>query len=98
MLTGSLVAIATPMQPGGALDLAAYRKLIDFPSAHGASAIVAVGTTGESPTVDFDEHRLLLKTARFSARGDARRSRPSAIHRSCRRRRWRSHRERWGSR
>jgi len=63
MLTGSLVAIATPMQPGGALDLAAYRKLIDFHIANGTSAIVAVGTTGESPTVDFDEHRLLLKTA-----------------------------------
>ena len=63
MLTGSLVAIATPMQPGGALDLAAYRKLIDFQIANGTSAIVAVGTTGESPTVDFDEHCLLLKTA-----------------------------------
>src|SRR2546423_15723658 len=63
MLTGSLVAIATPMQPGGALDLAAYRKLIDFHIANGTSAIVAVGTTGESPTVDVDEHRLLLKTA-----------------------------------
>ena len=63
MFTGSLVAIATPMQPGGALDLAAYRKLIDFHVANGTSAIVAVGTTGESPTVDFDEHCLLLKTA-----------------------------------
>ena len=63
MLTGSLVAIATPMQPGGALDLPAYRKLIDFHVANGTSAIVAVGTTGESPTVDFDEHCLLLKTA-----------------------------------
>src|SRR5207247_1548086 len=63
MLTGSLVAIATPMQPGGALDLAAYRKLIDFHIANGTSAIVAVGTTGESPTVDVDEHCLLLKTA-----------------------------------
>jgi 4-hydroxy-tetrahydrodipicolinate synthase len=63
MFTGSLVAIATPMQPGGALDFAAYRKLIDFHVANGTSAIVAVGTTGESPTVDFDEHCLLLKTA-----------------------------------
>jgi len=63
MLTGSLVAIATPMQPGGALDLAAYRKLIDFHVANGTAAIVAVGTTGESPTVDFDEHCLLLKAA-----------------------------------
>jgi 4-hydroxy-tetrahydrodipicolinate synthase len=63
MPTGSLVAIATPMQPGGALDLTAYRKLIDFHIANGTSAIIAVGTTGESPTVDFDEHCLLIKTA-----------------------------------
>jgi 4-hydroxy-tetrahydrodipicolinate synthase len=69
MLTGSLVAIATPMQPGGALDLAAYRKLIDFHVANGTSAIVAVGTTGESPTVDFDEHCLLIKTAVEHAAG-----------------------------
>ena len=52
MLTGSLVAIATPMQEGGALDLPALRKLIDFHVANGTSGIVIVGTTGESPTVD----------------------------------------------
>jgi 4-hydroxy-tetrahydrodipicolinate synthase len=69
MLTGSLVALATPMQPGGALDLAAYRKLIDFHVANGTVAIVAVGTTGESPTVDFDEHCLLIKTAVQHAAG-----------------------------
>ena len=69
MLTGSLVAIATPMQPGGALDLAAYRKLIDFHVANGTAAIVAVGTTGESPTVDFDEHCLLIRTAVEHAAG-----------------------------
>ncbi|MEP7328697.1 MAG: 4-hydroxy-tetrahydrodipicolinate synthase [Betaproteobacteria bacterium] len=63
MLTGSLVAIATPMQPGGELDLAALRELIDFHVANGTAGIVIVGTTGESPTVDFDEHCLLIKTA-----------------------------------
>ena len=63
MLTGSLVAIATPMQPGGALDLHALRALIDWQIAEGTSAIVVVGTTGESPTVDVDEHRLLIRTA-----------------------------------
>jgi 4-hydroxy-tetrahydrodipicolinate synthase len=63
MLIGSLVAIATPMQPGGALDLPALRKLIDFHVANGTAGIVIVGTTGESPTVDFDEHCLLIKTA-----------------------------------
>jgi 4-hydroxy-tetrahydrodipicolinate synthase len=69
MLTGSLVAIATPMQEGGALDLQALRKLIDFHVANGTSAIVIVGTTGESPTVDADEHCLLIKTAVDHAAG-----------------------------
>ena len=63
MLSGSLVAIATPMQADGALDLPALRKLIDFHIASGTSGIVIVGTTGESPTVDFEEHCLLIKTA-----------------------------------
>jgi len=62
MLTGSLVAIATPMQEGGALDLPALRKLIDFHIASGTAGIVIVGTTGESPTVTVDEHCLLIKT------------------------------------
>ena len=69
MLTGSLVAIATPMEEGGALDLPALRKLIDFHMANGTAGIVIVGTTGESPTVDFDEHRLLIKTAVDHAAG-----------------------------
>jgi 4-hydroxy-tetrahydrodipicolinate synthase len=69
MLTGSLVAIATPMQEGGALDLPALRKLIDFHIANGTSGIVVVGTTGESPTVNVDEHCLLIKTAVDHAAG-----------------------------
>jgi 4-hydroxy-tetrahydrodipicolinate synthase len=69
MLSGSLVAIATPMQPGGALDLTGLRKLIDFHVANGTAGIVIVGTTGESPTVDFDEHCLLIKTAVEHAKG-----------------------------
>ncbi len=69
MLTGSIVAIATPMQDGGALDLPALGKLIDFHVANGTAGIVVVGTTGESPTVDFDEHCLLIKTAVDRARG-----------------------------
>ena len=69
MLTGSLVAIVTPMQEGGALDLPAFRRLIDFHVASGTAGIVVVGTTGESPTVDFDEHCLLIKTAVDHAAG-----------------------------
>jgi len=69
MLTGSLVAIATPMGKGGSLDLPVLGKLIDFHVANGTAGIVAVGTTGESPTVDFDEHCLLIKAAVQYARG-----------------------------
>src|SRR4249920_3908534 len=69
MLTGSLVAIATPMRTGGALDLPALGKLIDFHIENGTAGIVVVGTTGESPTVDVDEHCLLIKSAVEFARG-----------------------------
>jgi 4-hydroxy-tetrahydrodipicolinate synthase len=63
MLQGSLVAIATPMHEDGGLDIQALRSLIDFHVQEGTDGIVIVGTTGESPTVDFDEHCLLIKTA-----------------------------------
>jgi 4-hydroxy-tetrahydrodipicolinate synthase len=63
MLSGSLVAIVTPMHEDGSLDLNAFRKLIDWHVKEGTDGIVVVGTTGESPTVDFDEHHLLIKTA-----------------------------------
>jgi 4-hydroxy-tetrahydrodipicolinate synthase len=68
-LTGSIVAIVTPMQADGALDLAALASLVEFHIANGTSGIVIVGTTGESPTVDFDEHCLLIKTAVEAVRG-----------------------------
>ena len=63
MLTGSLVAIATPMASDGSLDIDGFRRLIAFHLAQGTNGIVAVGTTGESPTVSFDEHCLLIQTA-----------------------------------
>ena len=69
MITGSLVAIATPMQDDGRLDLASFRSLIDFHIKEGTDAIVVVGTTGESPTVDFDEHKELIKVAVEHAAG-----------------------------
>lgn len=62
MLQGSMVAIVTPMFDDGRLDLAALRKLIDWHIDAGTDGIVIVGTTGESPTVDFDEHCLLIET------------------------------------
>src|SRR3954466_13462203 len=63
MISGSIVAIITPMQDDGSLDLARFRSLIDYHIAEGTDGIVVVGTTGESPTVDFDEHKQLIKVA-----------------------------------
>jgi 4-hydroxy-tetrahydrodipicolinate synthase len=68
-LQGSLVAIVTPMLEDGALDFGAFRHLIDWHISEGTAGIVVVGTTGESPTVDFDEHHLLIKTAVHHAAG-----------------------------
>jgi len=69
MLTGSIVAIVTPMHEDGALDLETFRSLIDWHIAEGTDGIVVVGTTGESPTVDFDEHGQLIKAAVEHAKG-----------------------------
>jgi len=66
---GSLVAIVTPMSEDGALDLDALRRLIDWHLAEGTDGICIVGTTGESPTVSFDEHCLLIRTAVEQAAG-----------------------------
>jgi 4-hydroxy-tetrahydrodipicolinate synthase len=62
MLKGSLVAIVTPMHEDGSLDLERLRALVDFHVKEGTDGIVVVGTTGESPTVDVEEHGLLIKT------------------------------------
>lgn len=69
MIKGSLVAIVSPMHDDGSLDLDAYRRLIDWHIAEGTNAIVAVGTTGESPTVDPEEHGELIRVAVETARG-----------------------------
>ncbi|WVH09555.1 MAG: 4-hydroxy-tetrahydrodipicolinate synthase [Fluviibacter phosphoraccumulans EoVTN8] len=63
MITGSIVAIVTPMQEDGSLDLEAFRNLVDFHIREKTDAIVVVGTTGESPTVDVDEHCQLIEIA-----------------------------------
>ncbi|MDR9432983.1 MAG: 4-hydroxy-tetrahydrodipicolinate synthase [Spiribacter sp.] len=56
MFQGSMVAMATPMQKDGALDEAGLERLVAFHIEHGTDAIVAVGTTGESATLDHQEH------------------------------------------
>ncbi|MDH2918216.1 MAG: 4-hydroxy-tetrahydrodipicolinate synthase [Sideroxydans sp.] len=63
MIKGSIVAIVTPMLADGSLDLPSFCALIDFHIEQGTDAIVVVGTTGESPTVDLAEHELLIATA-----------------------------------
>ncbi len=69
MITGSIVAIITPMHEDGSLDLAAFRNLIDFHINEGSDGIVVVGTTGESPTVNVDEHCTLIRCAVEHAAG-----------------------------
>ena len=69
MITGSLVAIVTPMHEDGRLDMARFRELIDWHVAEGTDGIVVVGTTGESPTVGFDEHKELIRVAVDHAKG-----------------------------
>jgi 4-hydroxy-tetrahydrodipicolinate synthase len=69
MITGSLVAIVTPMHEDGRLDLARFQQLIDWHVSEGTDGIVVVGTTGESPTVNFDEHKELIRIAVQHSKG-----------------------------
>jgi 4-hydroxy-tetrahydrodipicolinate synthase len=69
MIKGSIVAIVSPMRDDGALDYEAYRRLIEWHVAEGTNAIVAVGTTGESPTVDPEEHGELIRVAVEAVKG-----------------------------
>lgn len=68
-IRGSLVAIVTPMHEDGSLDLSGLRKLVDWHIAEGTDGIVIVGTTGESPTVGFDEHCELIRITVEQAAG-----------------------------
>ncbi|MFQ5937720.1 MAG: 4-hydroxy-tetrahydrodipicolinate synthase [Acidiferrobacterales bacterium] len=61
MFQGSMVALVTPMRGDGSLDIPALHRLIDFHIDNGTNAIIAVGTTGESATVNVDEHCEILR-------------------------------------
>jgi 4-hydroxy-tetrahydrodipicolinate synthase len=63
MITGSIVAIVTPMHEDGSLDLPTLCKLLDWHIAEQTDAVVIVGTTGESPTVSVEEHCALIELA-----------------------------------
>ena len=60
-LKGSLVALVTPMEEGGEVDYESLEKLIDWHINQGTNGIVSVGTTGESATLDVDEHLQVIK-------------------------------------
>lgn len=59
-LQGTMTALVTPFDPQGALDEPALRALIDFQVESGVSALVPCGTTGESPTLNYDEHNRVI--------------------------------------
>lgn len=68
MFHGSMVALVTPMQADGALDPESLRRLVEFHIEQGSDAIVAVGTTGESATLDEEEHcRVIRQVVDFAA-------------------------------
>jgi 4-hydroxy-tetrahydrodipicolinate synthase len=69
MITGSMVALVTPMTAQGAIDWPALADLVEWHIAEGTSAIVAVGTTGESATLDVAEHCEVIKRIVAQCRG-----------------------------
>ncbi len=69
MFHGSMVALVTPMHPDGALDWEALERLIEFHVQEGTDALVVVGTTGESATLDAAEHCRVIREAVRLARG-----------------------------
>jgi 4-hydroxy-tetrahydrodipicolinate synthase len=62
-ITGSIVALVTPMHEDGSIDFAALRRLIDWQIEEGTQCIGVVGTTGESPTVTVEEHCEIIRVA-----------------------------------
>jgi 4-hydroxy-tetrahydrodipicolinate synthase len=62
-ITGSIVALVTPMYPDGSIDYASLRKLIDWHIQEGTDCIGVVGTTGESPTVTVEEHCEIIRVS-----------------------------------
>ena len=68
-ITGSIVALVTPMHEDGSVDYPALRKLIDWHIAEGTDCIGVVGTTGESPTVNVEEHCEIIRVSVEQAKG-----------------------------
>ena len=68
-ITGSIVALATPMHEDGSVDYPTLRKLIDWHISEGTDCIGVVGTTGESPTVSVQEHQEIIRVSVEQANG-----------------------------
>jgi 4-hydroxy-tetrahydrodipicolinate synthase len=68
-ITGSIVALVTPMHEDGSVDYDTLRSLMDWHIAEGTDCIGVVGTTGESPTVSVEEHCEIIRVAVEHARG-----------------------------
>ena len=69
MFQGSIVALVTPMNSDGSIDIGKFKNLLDFHIENKTDGVVVLGTTGECPTVDFDEHTFLVKEAVFHING-----------------------------
>lgn len=70
MLRGCYTALVTPMKPDGSLDEDGLRQLMRFQSENGIAGVVAVGTTGESPTLDWNEHMQMIRRTKDYADED----------------------------
>ena len=68
-ISGSIPALVTPMLEDGSVDYISLRKLIDWHIAEGTDGIGVVGTTGESPTVNVEEHREIIRVSVEQAKG-----------------------------
>ena len=63
VFTGAGVAIATPMNPDGSVNIPLYREFVEYQIQHGIDAIITCGTSGESSTLDTDEHIEVMRAA-----------------------------------
>ena len=69
MIRGSIVALVTPFDEVGAIDYSAIRRLVDYHVENGTRGIVAVGTTGESPTLSHQEDKSVIEAVVIAADG-----------------------------
>jgi 4-hydroxy-tetrahydrodipicolinate synthase len=69
MFRGSLVALITPMQADGSLDLKAFSDFVEWQITEGTQGLIPVGTTGESPTLTHTEHNQVVEACIAAAKG-----------------------------